>query len=87
MIRGTARVGGELGLHLRAAARLVTLTSEAAGAVRVSANGVTVDGKSLLGLTSLLAGAGTEVCVEADREEDADVVARALGLIAEGAGA
>ena len=56
MISTTVEVKHELGLHLRAAARLATLTATAAGSVRLTANAVTVDGKSLLGITSLLAG-------------------------------
>ena len=81
MIQGSAIVHGELGLHLRAAARLVAVTSGARGAVRVTANGATVDGKSLLGITSLLAASGTEVFVEVDLDEDAPVLADALALV------
>ncbi|MEC7948755.1 MAG: HPr family phosphocarrier protein [Myxococcota bacterium] len=84
MIRGSTRVAGELGLHLRAAARLVSITGEASGPVRITANGVTVDGKSLLGITSLLAAAGTEVCIELDLEEDAAVLAAALACLGGG---
>lgn len=84
MIRGFARVTGELGLHLRAAARLVSITSEARGSVRITANGATVDGKSLLGITSLLAAAGTEVCVELDLDEDAAVLEAALACLGGG---
>ena len=78
MIQDTASVGGELGLHLRAAARLVAITSRAQGAVRVVANGSSVDGKSLLGITSLLAGPGTQVRVEADLDADAEIVKEAV---------
>ena len=81
MIQDTASVGGELGLHLRAAARLVAITSRAQGAVRVVANGSSVDGKSLLGITSLLAGPGTQVRVEADLDADAEIVKEAVALI------
>lgn len=86
MITRTAHVGGELGLHLRAAARLVAITGQARGPVRLSANGTTVDGKSLLGITSLLAGPGVAVQVEADDEADEAVVVAAAALIAEGGG-
>jgi phosphocarrier protein HPr len=82
MIQGTETVAGELGLHLRAAARLVSITSRAQGPVRVSANGATVDGKSLLGITSLLAGHGTPVRVEVDHDHDEAVLQDVLALIA-----
>lgn len=81
MIAGTARVAGELGLHLRAAAQLVAVTARAAGPVRISSNGATVDGKSLLGITSLLAGPGAEVRVEVELERDAPVLAEALRVV------
>ena len=82
MMQGTRTVAGELGLHLRAAARLVATTSRARGPVRISANGATVDGKSLLGITSLLAGPGTAVTIEVDHDEDAAVLDEALDLVA-----
>jgi phosphocarrier protein len=84
MMKGTATVAGELGLHLRAAARLVSITSQARGPVRVSANGATVDGKSLLGITSLLAGHGTQIAVEVDHDDDAAVLQEVLELVAGG---
>ncbi len=84
MLKGTATVAGELGLYLRAAARLVSITSQARGPVRVSANGATVDGKSLLGITSLLAGHGTRIDVEVDDDRDAAVLREVLELVADG---
>ena len=42
--------------------------------VTLSANGKTVDGKSLLGITSLLAKKGTVVTIEADGEDESKKV-------------
>jgi phosphotransferase system HPr (HPr) family protein len=84
MTTQSATVVNELGLHLRAAARLVAVTGPATSQVRLSAHGVTVDGKSLLGITSLLASRGTLVTVEATGPDEAEVVRAAIELIEAG---
>ena len=77
----TVQVKHELGLHLRAAARLATLTATATGPVRLTANAVTVDGKSLLGITSLLAGPGTMLTIEIATDADQSVLQQIVDLI------
>ncbi len=84
MKRATVTVTHELGLHLRAAARLVQETGRARSAVRIGANDNMVDGKSLLGITSLLAAQGTELVVEAEGPDEDAVVARVVALVERG---
>jgi phosphocarrier protein HPr len=75
MISRIVRVENELGLHARAAARLVKLASGFHSEVRISrANGQQqTDGKSILGILLLAAANGTEleVVVEGSDEERA----------------
>ena len=52
-------VSDPLGLHLRPAARLVTLARTFRSDIRIIARGTTADAKSLLGLVTLAAGCGT----------------------------
>jgi phosphocarrier protein HPr len=75
MISRIVRVENQLGLHARAAAKLVKLASEFQSEVRISrVNGQQrTDGKSILGILLLAAGNGTEleVVVEGSDEERA----------------
>jgi phosphocarrier protein len=86
MTQSSVAVVNELGLHLRAAARLVVVANRHPCRVTLSANGSTVDGKSLLGITSLLARRGTVVTIEADGEGEAEVVESLTQLIQSGFG-
>ncbi len=84
MIQSSVAVVNELGLHLRAAARLVVVANRHPCRVTLSANGSTVDCKSLLGITSLLARRGTVVTITADGEGEQAVVDGLTKLIQAG---
>jgi len=84
MTQSSVAVVNELGLHLRAAARLVVVANRHPCRVMLSANGSTVDGKSLLGITSLLARRGTVVTITADGEGEKEVVHSLMELIQSG---
>ncbi len=81
MRQSSVAITDELGLHLRAAARLVVVANRYPARVTLSANGKTVDGKSLLGITSLLARHGTVVTVMATGEGEDDAVEALTALI------
>ncbi len=72
MIRRTLRIKSELGLHARAAAKLVKLTSQFESDIRLSRLNVQeqVDGKSILGILLLAAAKGTEIQVMTDGEDE-----------------
>jgi phosphocarrier protein HPr len=83
MISRTVRVENKLGLHARAAAKLVKLASEFQSDVRISrVNGQQqTDGKSILGILLLAAADGTEleVVVEGcDEEKAIDEIVRLI---------
>lgn len=84
MTEASVVIVNELGLHLRAAARVVGITSLAASQVWIGTREAVVDGKSLLGITSLLARQGAIVMVRAEGPDEALVVARVAALIASG---
>ncbi len=72
MIRRTLRIKSELGLHARAAAKLVKLTSQFESEIRLSRLNVEeqVDAKSILGILLLAAAKGTELQVMTDGEDE-----------------
>ena len=84
MTQSSVSIVNELGLHLRAAARLVVLANRFLAQVTISANGKTVDGKSLLGITSLLAKQGTVITIMADGEGEQEAVESISELVRNG---
>ena len=75
--RRRAQITNELGLHLRAANRLVQLAQQFRSDVRVFWNGRAADGKSILDLLTLGAGFGALIELEVtgpDSEEAADAL-------------
>ena len=74
----------ERGLHARAASAFVNVASRFECAVSVEKDGRTVDGRSVLGIVSLLGLRGSKINVEADGE-DAEAAIEVLGrLVAHG---
>ncbi len=72
MIRTTIRIKSELGLHARAAAKLVKLASQFESDIRLSRhNGPQqVDAKSILGILLLAASKGTELELDIDGNDE-----------------
>ena len=84
MTQSSVSIVNELGLHLRAAARLVVMANRYPAQVSISANGKTVDGKSLLGITSLLAKQGTVITIMAEGEGEKEAVESISELVRNG---
>ncbi len=72
MIRKTLRIKSELGLHARAAAKLVKLTSRFESDIKLSRLNADeqVDAKSILGILLLAAAKGTELEVMTDGKDE-----------------
>ncbi len=70
------------GLHARASAKFVKCAEAYSAEVRVSSDGQTVGGTSIMGLMMLAAGPGTTILIEADGD-DADAVLKALSALVE----
>lgn len=72
MIRKTLRIKSELGLHARAAAKLVKLTSQFESNITLSRLNTEeqVDAKSILGILLLAAAKGTELEVMTDGKDE-----------------
>jgi phosphocarrier protein len=60
----------KLGLHARAAAKLVTCASEYSSEIQLSNNDQSVNGKSIMGVMLLAAGQGTMLSLTADGEDE-----------------
>jgi phosphocarrier protein len=75
-----------LGLHARAAAKLVTLCSKYVCDIAIVANGRRANGRHLIAILLLSASMGAQVSVEASGPDEAQAIAAVTRLINTGFG-
>ncbi len=74
MITRDIEIKNKLGLHARAAAKLVHTAARFKADIKIRKGDEEVDGKSILGILLLAAGRGSVITVRADGEDEADAV-------------
>ena len=79
-------IKNSLGLHARAAAVLVALTSRFSSSIMIRKDSFEIDGKSILGVLSLAAICGTEVAVTIEGEDSELAMEEVSRLIESGFG-
>lgn len=83
MIASSVTIVNKLGLHARAASRLVNCASGFASEIRLVKGTQSVNGKSIMGVLTLAASRGTELVIEAEGADEAQAMDAVTGLIAE----
>ena len=86
MQRRELTIRNRLGLHARAAAKLVTLCSRYSSNVIVFANGRRADGRRFIALLLLSAAMGAQIAVEVNGPDEDQVIAAVTRLISDGFG-
>ena len=81
--RRTVKIRNRLGLHARAAVKFVQMASRYKSEIKVVKDGQDVNGKSIMGLLTLVAAFGMEIVIVADGP-DAEQAAAALGALVDG---
>ncbi len=81
MIERTVRLKNRLGLHARAAAKVVHTAAGFDSKVTLARDGDEVDGKSILGLLLLAASQGSELVVRVDGTDEKDAFEALQSLI------
>ena len=71
MIETTILVVNKLGLHARAASKLVKLTAGFSSSIKLSGRNQEVDGKSIMGVLMLAAAQGSELVLTVDGPDEA----------------
>ncbi len=71
----------KLGLHARAAAKLVSTASAYSSKIKIAHNGKEVDGKSIMSVMMLAACKGSEITVKADGEDKEQAIQAITDLI------
>jgi phosphocarrier protein HPr len=78
----TVTIVNRLGLHARAAAKLVTLASKFEADVRVRKDQREVSGKSIMGVMMLAAAQGSQITLIAEGEDEQQALEELDALIA-----
>jgi phosphocarrier protein len=81
MVRRTIKIINKLGLHARAAAKLVATASEYRSTVQISRKGRQVDAKSIMPVMMLAASKGVEVELIAEGEDENEAIEALTALI------
>ena len=81
MIEKTVKLKNRLGLHARAAAKLVDTAAGFESKVTLAREGDEVDGKSILGLLLLAASQGSELLVRVDGADEQAAFAALKDLV------
>ena len=79
-------IRNRLGLHARAAAKFVHTATRYTSHIRVSRDGKTMDGKSIMGILLLAAAAGSSVMISADGVDESDAIEALCRLVEGGFG-
>ena len=74
MISKDIEIKNKLGLHARAAAKLVHVAARFKSDIKIRKGDEEVDGKSILGILLLAAGRGSVITLRADGEDEAEAV-------------
>ena len=81
MIEHDIEIKNKLGLHARAAAKLVHCAARFRSDIKIRKGDEEVDGKSILGILLLAAGRGTMITIKANGEDEAEAVQAIEALI------
>ena len=81
MISRDLEIKNKLGLHARAAAKLVHTAARFKSDIKIRKGDEEVDGKSILGILLLAAGRGSLVTVKADGDDERDALEAVEKLI------
>jgi phosphocarrier protein len=83
MISAPATIVNKLGLHARAATRLVNCASAFESEVRIVRGARVINAKSIMGVLTLAASKGTELTVETEGPDQEPALQAVIGLIAD----
>ena len=81
MLEREVFIKNRLGLHARAAAKLVGVASGYAAEVTLEKNGQRINGKSIMGVMMLAASKGTALRLTVDGEGETEAMQALVGLI------
>jgi len=81
MLQRRVTITNRLGLHARAAAKFVKLANRFKASVKIVKEGVSIDGKSILGILTLAAVQGTEIMLKISGADEKSAMKALISLI------
>lgn len=81
MIEEKVIICNKLGLHARAAAKLVGVASEFAASVEIEKDNKRVNGKSIMGVMMLAASKGSEITLYVEGDDADSAIAKLKNLV------
>ena len=81
MIEREVEIVNRLGLHARAAAKLVHLAAGFSSSIHIAKDGESVDGKSILGLLLLAAAQGSTIVLRCEGDDESEAMNALVALI------
>ncbi len=81
MIESAITIKNRTGLHARAAAKFVEVTSSYDSNIEISNGDKTVDGKSILSVMMLAASPGSELTLKIDGNDESEVLDAIIALV------
>ncbi|CAA0083333.1 Phosphocarrier protein HPr [Zhongshania aliphaticivorans] len=83
MVESQIIIINKLGLHARAAAKLVSTAGDFTATVQISVGDRSVDGKSIMAVMMLAASKGTEITVRCDGDDEQAALSAVLDIISQ----
>ncbi|MBU2966128.1 HPr family phosphocarrier protein [Amphritea sp. 2_MG-2023] len=81
MLEKKITIINKLGLHARAAAKLINVTSSFSADIQLTKDGRQVDGKSIMSVMMLAASKGTELSISTNGEDEQQAMDAIITLI------
>ena len=81
MVEKTVTIKNKLGLHARAAVKLMNLSNRFSSSVKIYKDGNEVDGKSILGILTLAAVKGSQITLKISGKDEKAAVEAIVELI------
>ncbi|MFT7404198.1 HPr family phosphocarrier protein [Zhongshania sp.] len=81
MVESNIIIINKLGLHARAAAKLVATAGAFGSSIKIGVRDKSVDGKSIMAVMMLAANKGTEITVSCDGEDEQAALSAVLDII------
>lgn len=83
MVESNIIIINKLGLHARAAAKLVATAGAFGASIQISVRDKSVDGKSIMAVMMLAANKNTEITVRCDGEDEQAALSAVLNIISQ----
>jgi phosphocarrier protein HPr len=81
MIEENITIINRLGLHARAAAKFVKLANRFESSVKIVKDGISIDGKSILGILTLAAVQGSKITLKISGKDEASAMKALMTLV------